>query len=286
MIAASPRYALVCLAEEDRLRASIGDYEVLEVLAGPDRGVLRYRCRAPSRLGWDEPVEVAEVAVGEGGWPQWSDRIVRLAGAGSADLRQLLETGPDPAGSGAYVSYEAATGGTLAAPPTPSTGGPDRSAGCQAVAAAARAAHGLHQAGLAHGYINPAAICLTSHGPVLDLPPLGLPDGWATPPSRLAGLVTTDPDVLRGEAPSRTSDVWSLGATLHVILSDRPLYPGIAGDQPVTAVQRVLFTRPEIDPDLPGPTRDLVERCLTLDPTGRPATAAEVAEALAGGEDQ
>ena len=57
-----------------------------------------------------------------------------------------------------------------------------------------------------------------------------------------------DPALLRGEEPSRSSDIWALAATLHGLLSSRPLYPAIAGDPGVTAVQRVLFTRPEIDP--------------------------------------
>lgn len=262
------------------MRASIADYEVIEVLDDRHGRARRYLCRGPARLAWTEPVEVAEVPVAEGEWAQWSDRMVRLAQAGSADLRLLLEAGPDVAGIGAYVSYEPATGGNLAAPPNPDTDGGDRPAAGLAVAAAARAAHSLHQAGLAHGHIGPDAICRTARGVVLDLPPLCLPDGWAAPPSAPARLVASDPDVLRGEAPSRSSDVWSLGATLHMLLTDRPLYPGIAGDQPVTAVQRVLFTRPEIDPGLPGTLRDLVERCLSLDPSARPATAAEVAEAL------
>lgn len=266
------------------MRASIADYEVMELLGEAPGGAHRFLCRPPARLAWAEPVEIAEVPLAEGGWAQWSDRVVRLAQAGSADLRLLLETGPDPAGIGAYVSYEAATGGNLAAPPAPDADRGDRPAAGPAVAAAARAAHSLHQAGLAHGHIGPDAICLVARGTVLDLPPLGLPDGWATLRSTPAQLATADPDVLRGEAPSRSSDIWSLGATLHILLSDRPLYPGIAGDQPVTALQRVLFTRPEIDPGLPGAVRDLVERCLTFDPSARPGTAAEVAEILVGEE--
>jgi serine/threonine protein kinase len=92
-----------------------------------------------------------------------------------------------------------------------------------------------------------------------------------------------DPDLLCGEAPSRSSDIWSLGATLHLAASERPLFPGIDADEPVTAVQRLLFTRPEIDRDLDPVVAETVAACLDPDPDARPGTAAEVAERLAAG---
>lgn len=264
------------------MRSSIADYEVLEVLGDPTHGGARYLCRPPARLVYTDPVEVAEVAVGEDRWPQWSDGMARLAAVSGPDLRALIEVGQDRAGTGAFVSCEAATGGTLAVPAPTGAAALRREDRIEAVAAAARAAHALHEAGLAHGSIGPDSVLLTDRGPVLAPPRLDRPEGLAVRASSAAMLSPVDPDVLRGEAPSRSSDIWSLGATLHLVLSDRPLYPGIGADQPVTAVQRVMFTTPELDPALENEVRELIGRCLEPDPAERPDTAADLARSITG----
>lgn len=258
------------------MRSSIADYEVVEVLAAAGEGAARYLCRPAARLGWEDPVEVREVSLGDDRWPVWSDLVTRIAAVQAPDLRALLEIGLDPDGAGAWLSAEAAPGGDLSDP----VGG--RPVLLEAVASAARAVHALHEVGLAHGSVSPLAVVFTSHGPVLD-PPVGTgPEGLVAAASGGRPLSAVDPELLRGEAPSRSSDIWSLGATLHLALSDRPLHPGIDSDQTVTAAQRVMFTRPEIDPALPAGVRQLIERCLAANPADRPETAADVSEALAG----
>lgn len=264
------------------MRPSIADYEVLEVLPGSPGEGTRYLCRPPTRLAWDDPVEVTELPVAADRWAQWSDTMVRLAAVPGPDLRAMIEVGVDRAGQGAYISCEAATGGSLAEPVTADSDTLSRAGRIEAVAAAARAAHALHEAGLAHGSIGPGSVLLTARGPVLAPPRLDRPEGFAVQATSAPALSALDPDLLRGESPARSSDVWSLGATLHLALSDRPLYSGIDSDQPVTAVQRVMFTRPELDPDLDEGVRDLVSRCLATDPADRPDTAAEVARTLTG----
>ncbi|HET9076676.1 MAG TPA: hypothetical protein VFN68_07075 [Acidimicrobiales bacterium] len=261
------------------MRSSIADYEVVEMLAGPPDGPRRFLCRAPGRLAWSDPVEVIEVPVDDSRFAPWSDWVARVAAAGGEDLRVLLEAGPDPDGWGGFVSCEAAPGGSLghpeldagAAPPDP----------VDAVAGAARGAHALHEVGLAHGSISPSSIFLTARRPVLGPPRLDAPDGLAIGAAVWEDLQCVDPDLLRGEAPSRSSDIWSLGATLHMALTGRALYPGLAEDQAVTAVQRVMFTRPEIDPSIDEGLRRLIARCLEPDPSLRPENADEVARELA-----
>lgn len=262
------------------MRSSIADYEVLEMLGRPDRGPHRYRCRPPARLGWDAPVEVMELAVDPASLPQWSDLVIRMAAAGGSGLRVLLEAGPDPTGPGVYLSCEAAPGGTLAEHAGDPAPVGDTPSALTAVAAAARGAHAMHEVGLAHGGIGPESVHLTQRGPVLSPAGLDSAAGFVIGASSWERLSTVDPDLLRGEGPSRSSDIWALGATLHLALSSRPLYPGIDGDQPVTAVQRVMFTRPEPDPALGREIRDLIGACLATDPTDRPATAAELADRL------
>lgn len=259
------------------MRSSIADYEVLDMLDGLDGASPRYLCRPPHRLGWDGPVEVMELSVDPALLHQWSDLVLRLAAAGDEGLRVLLETGPDPAGSGVYLSCEAATGGTLARAAEDGEAPSDAAFMLSAVAAAARGAHALHEVGLAHGAICPEAVQLTPRGPVLSPPRLDGSAGFVVDASSWERLSMVDPDLFRGEAPSRSSDIWSLGATLHRALSPRPLYQGIDRDQPVTAVQRIMFTRPEPDPVLDGDLRDLISACLAADPAERPPTASELA---------
>jgi serine/threonine protein kinase len=135
----------------------------------------------------------------------------------------------------------------------------------------------LHEAGLTHGQICAENILTTARGPVLAPPVLDAPGGLITRSLGWRNLVTIDPDLLRGEAPSRSSDVWALGATLHGLLSPQPLYPGIERDPTVTAVQRMLFARPEVDAALPGRLGDAVAACVNSDPAVRPQTAEELA---------
>jgi eukaryotic-like serine/threonine-protein kinase len=121
---------------------------------------------------------------------------------------------------------------------------------------------------------------LAERGGALAPPPLDLPAGALIRMADWRDVVTLDPNLLAGEDSSRASDIWSLGATLHMALSDRPLYPGIEADAPVTAVQRILFTRPEVDPDLPPEVADVIRTCLQPDAGVRPSTAGEVADRL------
>jgi hypothetical protein len=186
--------------------------------------------------------------------------------------------GPDPdsGGAGAYLATETAPSGWL------SEAGLDLPAAerIRIVADVARGAHALHEAGLAHGAISDKAVVLAERGGLLSPPPLHLPAGAVTRIVDGRDVVTLDPNVLSGEESSRSSDIWALGATLHLALSSRALYPGIDDDPPVTAVQRVLFSRPEVDPDLPSEVQALIQACLEPDPAARPTTAEEVADRL------
>ncbi len=260
------------------MRSKIADYRVIEVVPPANDGARRYLCRPPERLGADEePVLVTEISVDAAGWRPLTDLLVRLASAGSAHLVRLLEVGPDPdAGGGLYLASEASAGGGVADPATP-LDGPGR---LRALADAARGAHGMHEVGVAHGAIGPGSIVMSERGALLAPPPLGGPPGLVLRAGGWKDVVTVYPGLLRGEEPSRASDVWSLAATLHGLLSDRPLYRGMESDPPVTAIQRVIFARPDVDPSLPAGVAATIASCLESDPALRPATAAELADRL------
>lgn len=258
------------------VRVSIADYEVVEPWG---RTPGRYVCRPPERLGRGGEVLVSELAVGAEGWQQLCDTLLRMATAPDSRMVELIEVGPDLEAGGVFVASQTAPGGTLA-DAVGEAGGLDRAERLQALETVARGAHALHEVGLAHGSIHPGSVVLTETGAALDLPDLDAPvgrvvkiEGWPT-------LVALDPELLSGESPSRSSDIWALGATVHAAFSQRPLFPGIEEDEPVTAVQRMMFSRPEPDPSLPGPLLALIGDCLAADPADRPDTALAVAERL------
>jgi serine/threonine protein kinase len=264
------------------LRSSVADYAIIRALPASNFGQTRYLCRAPERLGIDEPVMVTELSVDASGWRDLASRLSTLATIGSPHLLTLFEVGPDldPEGAGVYLTSESAPGGSAQ-----EASRRDQRTMVGAVAAAARGADAMHSAGVAHGAIDAGAILFTARGPALTPPPLGGPSGVVARAHGWKDLAVLDPDLLRGEAPSRSSDVWSLAATLHGLLSSRPLYPDINADgeatEPiVTTVQRVLFTRPEVDPSLPPPLAAVLSRCFAADPSDRFATAAELADEL------
>jgi serine/threonine protein kinase len=86
--------------------------------------------------------------------------------------------------------------------------------------------------------------------------------------------------VLHGAKPSRASDVWALGTTLHRALTGQGVYGELPEGQPLTVIRRVLSTTPVVSDSLMPEVRSVIERCLRPDPQERYATADEVATAL------
>jgi serine/threonine protein kinase len=71
-----------------------------------------------------------------------------------------------------------------------------------------------------------------------------------------------DPSLLLGEPPSRATDIWALGATLHRALSGRGLYGELPEHQPLLAIRRVQSSPPTVDPSLTAGESELVLSCL------------------------
>jgi serine/threonine protein kinase len=94
----------------------------------------------------------------------------------------------------------------------------------------------------------------------------------------LGSVEFTDPALLAGDPPSRASDIWSLGVTLHRALSGEGLYGELPENDPVLVLRKVLSTPPTISDELDARGADLVRAAIAPDPSGRPATALEFAE--------
>ncbi|MDQ2726562.1 MAG: hypothetical protein M3Y91_01545 [Actinomycetota bacterium] len=152
-----------------------------------------------------------------------------------------------------------------------------------AVAAAARGVHALHQAGLTHHGVSPTTVRPTSGGAVIDPPAFRAGSGDE---GRILDIVdagvldSVDPAVARGDPPSRASDLWSLGATLHQAITGRLLHPDLPGDEPIVALQRTAFEPIRMADDLEPALAAVVASCLAPDPSDRPPTAAALADHL------
>ncbi len=170
--------------------------------------------------------------------------------------------------------------GSLAGPSRPVT----RPEVLTALEHAARAAHALHEGGLAHGDITPANVLLSGDGGgrLLDL---GLarvlsPGATLTGMGRASSVEYLDPELLAGAPPSRRTEVFALGATVHRALAGVGLYGELPDTQPLLAIRRVMSSKPQVSAVLSAAEAELVADC-TADDYRRPPTALAVAERLA-----
>jgi serine/threonine protein kinase len=266
--------------------AAIADYEVLRVLGeGPTARC--YLARPPSRneavadtAAEQVAVKVFTTLVTE----QAFDRAVRelraVAAVQSPHVAQVFDAVLKK--HFAYV-MEYFPLGSLAEPARP----PARVEILTALEHAARGAHALHEAGIAHGGIHPGNVLLVEEaggmiGGRLSDPALSrvLTPGAVVPGAGRGGVLEfRDPDLLAGASPSRRTEVWALGATIHRVLSGTGLYGELPGD-PLGAIRELRTTRPQLRPGLEPAEAELVRDCIADGPS-RLRTAAEVANRLA-----
>jgi eukaryotic-like serine/threonine-protein kinase len=165
-----------------------------------------------------------------------------------------------------------------------------RPAGAEVLAAlehAARAAHALHESGIVHGGIHPGNVLVAEEadgtlGGRLAEPGLArvLMPGAVVPGAGRGGVLEfRDPDLLDGASPSRRTEVWALGATIHRVLSGGGLYGELPG-HPLGAIRELRSTSPQVRPGLEPGEAALVRDCIA-EGSGRLRTAADVADRLA-----
>jgi serine/threonine protein kinase len=259
-------------------RDGIADYQFIRMLGAGNHGVY-YLARRPERLGPGAELVAVKVLSGlssQDTFRRATRELAAFAAVSSPDLVTLYDAGQQ--GEELYYSMEYFPGGSLGDPAQPAA----RQAALSAVAGAARAAHALHEAGIAHNDIKPGNVMLPDDGGG-KLADLGL-SRVLTPGMTVSGLGSTasveylDPAVLRGAAPSRASDIFALGATLHWALAGEGLYGELPADNALVAMRRVLSRQPVVSGALDPAARDLVSEAISEDPARRPPTA----QALAG----
>jgi serine/threonine protein kinase len=261
--------------------AAIADYVILRQLGEGNHGRY-YLARPPARLELTEEFVALKVfgdRVGELAY----DRGVRELRAFAAVRSPYLVTVYDAVLEDTFAyAMQYFPLGSLSTPARPLA----RTEVHRALEHAARAAHALHEAGMAHSDIKPANVLLTDGPDGLGgrLSDLGLarflaPGTTLTSMGRASSVEYVDPDVIGGARPSRRTEIWALGASVHRALAGTGLYGELPDAQPLLAIRKVLGAQPRIDPALRPDEAELVRLCLAPD-DGRLPTAEAVADRL------
>ncbi|GAA0902129.1 protein kinase domain-containing protein [Pseudonocardia zijingensis] len=261
--------------------ASLSDFEVLGLLGEGPRARC-YLARPPSGSGAPGvDVKVVVKVFAERVSEPAFDRAVRELRAVAA-ARSPFVAGVFDAVLGENFAYamEHFPLGSLVSPPS-------RAEALIALEQAARGAHDLHEAGIVHGGIHPGNVMLVEEpgGPLggrLAEPDLTrvLTPGAVVPGTGRGGVLEfRDPDLLSGAEPSRRTEVWALGATVHRVLAGVGLYGELPG-HPLGAIRELRSAGPQIHPGLAPGDAALVRDC-TAEGTARLRTAADVADRLA-----
>ena len=259
----------------------IADYVFLRELGQGEHSQV-YLARTPRRLGIAADTVAVKVLslTGIDGFDAVAEELSLFAELGVPQLVPMYEVGIE--GGVVFYAMRYEPLGSLAAPARDMT----RREHLLAVAGAARGAHEMHEAGLVHRGIGPANVLLGRGGAVLSEPAVG---HLLTRGHTLSGLGTgvragrlelLDPALMRGGPAGRPSDIWSLGVTLHLVLTGHGLFPALVSADPFTAFRIYLRSQPEPGEDLTDGERAVVVTALHPDPAHRFRTAEDLAEAV------
>lgn len=267
------------IADPHAAEHSVADYQVQRLLGVGNNGRVLL-ARPPQRLRSTAEfvaVKVFDGRCSDAAYERCVEELRAVAQTGSAYLLDVVEAGLDE--DSLYVAMDYMGLGSLAAPGRPLS----HTEVLLALSHAADAAHALHQSGIAHAAIKPQNIMIGPNSALLSDIALGrlLRPGLTLTGVAIAGSVEfLDPAVLGGQAPDRSSDVWSLGATLHRAIAGAGLYGELPDNEPLVAIRRVMSDAPVIAGQLPAEVAEVIASCLA-EPHRRTPTAGAVADRLA-----
>jgi eukaryotic-like serine/threonine-protein kinase len=254
----------------------IADYELIRSLGWGNHGQF-FLARKPDRL----PVDVEYVAVKvfagtstDATFRRATRELQAFSAVRSPYIVSLYDAGQHD--GVLYYSMEYLERGSLATPDKPIS----QAEAITAVRDAALAVAALHAAGMVHRDIKPGNIMLTESGGKLS--DLGLahviaPGVTVTGMGPVASIEYTDPEQLQGAPASPATDIWSLGVTLHRVLSGKGIYgQDLPADDGLLALRRVMSATVELAPGLPQGAEELISAC--LGPSDQRPTAEEFAQ--------
>lgn len=247
------------------LRGGMGEVWLARDLRLPRDVVLKRLLAADDPAPFDG-LEAEARALARFGHPH----VVTLHDVLSLPAPRMRRTGRGPGGRESWLVMEYVSGGSLEdRPPLP----PERAARVGAQIADALAA--LHAQGLVHGDVKPGNVVVTPGGlaKLADFGAAYRVGGAETITPRHNVGYTPDyaaPEVVLGR-PEPASDIFSLAATLHRLVTGRPPRPGgtAAPADPYVIARQAARGEVELVPDL-GVLGTVLPAMLTRDPEHRP----------------
>jgi serine/threonine protein kinase len=138
-----------------------------------------------------------------------------------------------------------------------------------------------HARGKVHGRIRPQYILLSVDGRAVLGGFAEIPHPARCAPESIPDLLHTAPEVLDGDPPRPATDIYSLAATLHHILTGHPPFPLRAQDSFASWFIRIITQpAPALPEHIPPGLRRLIGEALAKDRADRPASAAEFSARL------
>ena len=149
------------------------------------------------------------------------------------------------------------------------------------VAQTATSLQAAHDAGLVHRDIKPGNLLITPEGRV-KITDFGIARIADQVPLTATGQVMGTvqylaPEQASGHTATPATDIYSLGIVAYECLAGKRPFTGES--QVAIAMAQINDTPPELPADVPEHVRNLVYACLAKDASGRPATAAKLAQA-------
>ncbi len=142
-----------------------------------------------------------------------------------------------------------------------------------------------HKAGTLHRDIKPGNVLTTDYGEpqLTDFGIARIDGGFKTVTGFFSGTIAfTAPEVLSGEQPTVTADIYSVGATLYALIAGTAAHDNSTGEQLIAQYMRIVSS-PIPDMRLKGIPADVctaIERSMSLDPSKRFSSAAELGREL------
>ncbi len=162
------------------------------------------------------------------------------------------------------------------------TGGPLPAQRAAAVVAQVADALGyIHALGITHGDVKPGNILLPDDGGPVRLADFGVARRAGEPAGpTLATPEYVAPEVVAGEAPSQSADVYALGIVIYELLCGRSPY---RGGPPSDVLRRHAACVPVPPSGMPTALWDLADACIQLDPRLRPSPVSLASRLRAAG---